>query len=181
VTEAEPADSRAYGKLLGAKLRAIRQQQKLSLNAVQELSSGRWKAVVVGSYERGDRALTVARLAELAAFYDVPVSEIVPAATVRSVRSYQSSSAGIVLDLQGLRAMSVERAGPLARFAKAIQDQRGDYNNRMLSVQREDLRSLAIIYDRSLDQLLTLLSEWGVLLGDTSPAKPSYMPADLTD
>ena len=39
---------------------------------------GRWKAVVVGSYERGDRAVTVQRLAELAEFYGVPVYELLP-------------------------------------------------------------------------------------------------------
>src|SRR3712207_7216687 len=31
-----------------------------------------------GSYERGDRAVTVQRLSELAIFYGVPVSELLP-------------------------------------------------------------------------------------------------------
>jgi hypothetical protein len=38
-----------YAKALGAKLRAIRQQQGLSLHGVEQRSHGRWKAVVVGS------------------------------------------------------------------------------------------------------------------------------------
>ncbi|HVQ88746.1 MAG TPA: helix-turn-helix transcriptional regulator, partial [Actinomycetes bacterium] len=63
-----------YAKALGARLRAIRQQQGLSLHGVEEKSDNRWKAVVVGSYERGDRAVTVQKLAELADFYGVPVS-----------------------------------------------------------------------------------------------------------
>jgi transcriptional regulator with XRE-family HTH domain len=45
-----------FAKQLGARLRAIRQQQGLSLQGVEEKSGGRWKAVVVGSYERGVRA-----------------------------------------------------------------------------------------------------------------------------
>src|SRR3981081_2680554 len=61
-----------YAKALGAKLRGIRQQQGLSLHGVEQKSGGRWKAVVVGSYERGDRAVTVQQLAEPAAFYCVP-------------------------------------------------------------------------------------------------------------
>jgi len=44
-----------YARALGAKLRSIRQQQGLSLHGVEEKSQGKWKAVVVGSYERGDR------------------------------------------------------------------------------------------------------------------------------
>ena len=67
-----------YAKALGARLRAIRQQQGLSLQGVEEKSGGRWKAVVVGSYERGDRAVTVARLNELAEFYRVPIAELLP-------------------------------------------------------------------------------------------------------
>ena len=67
-----------YAKTLGARLRAIRTQQGLSLHGVEEKSRGRWKAVVVGSYERGDRAVTVQRLAELAEFYGVPVGELLP-------------------------------------------------------------------------------------------------------
>src|SRR5205814_3887202 len=67
-----------YAKTLGARLRAIRAQQGMSLHGVEEKSDGRWKAVVVGSYERGDRAVTVAKLAELAEFYNVPVAELLP-------------------------------------------------------------------------------------------------------
>src|SRR5438067_13757931 len=67
-----------YAKSLGARLRSIRQQQGLSLQGAEEKSAGRWKAVVVGPYERGDRAVTVSRLAELADFYRVPVAELLP-------------------------------------------------------------------------------------------------------
>ena len=67
-----------YQAALGGRLRAIRGQQGLSLQAVEEKSEGRWKAVVVGSYERGDRAISVSKLAELADFYGVPVSHLLP-------------------------------------------------------------------------------------------------------
>ena len=77
--------SSEYAKQLGAKLRAIRTQQGLSLHGVEEKSQGRWKAVVVGSYERGDRAVTVQRLAELADFYGVPVQELLPGTTATPI------------------------------------------------------------------------------------------------
>jgi len=63
-----------YVKVLGARLRDVRQREGLSLQRVEQRSGGRWKAVVVGSYERGDRAVTVQKLAELARFYGVPMS-----------------------------------------------------------------------------------------------------------
>ena len=85
-----------YAHALGARLRSIRAQQGLSLHGVEEKSEGRWKAVVVGSYERGDRAVTVAKLAELAEFYGVPVAELLPDA--RATRR-GSPSPKLVIDL----------------------------------------------------------------------------------
>ncbi len=65
-------------QVLGARLRDGRQREGLSLQRVEQRSGGRCKAVVVGSYERGDRAVTVQKLAELARFYGVPMSLLVP-------------------------------------------------------------------------------------------------------
>jgi hypothetical protein len=56
-----------------------------------------------------------------------------------------------------------EKSGPLARYIATIQSQRGDYNGRVLSVRQEDLRSLAVIYDKSPADLTEELISWGVL------------------
>ena len=81
--------TKQYGKELGARLRAIRQQQGLSLHGVEQKSKGRWKAVVIGSYERGDRAVTVQKLAELASFYGFdPANPTDPAYDWSSVDPY---------------------------------------------------------------------------------------------
>src|SRR5882762_469599 len=106
-----------YAKALGAKLRGIRTQQGLSLHGVEKKSQGRWKAVVVGSYERGDRAVTVQKLAELADFYGVPVSELLP--DPRPTAS-GAPAQRVVLDLERLGQLPADLAGPLARYAAAI-------------------------------------------------------------
>ncbi len=67
-----------YVQVLGARLRDVRQREGLSLQRVEQRSGGWWKAVVVGSYGRGDRAVTVQKLAELARFYGVPMSLLLP-------------------------------------------------------------------------------------------------------
>jgi transcriptional regulator with XRE-family HTH domain len=149
-----------YAKALGARLRAIRTQQGLSLHGVEEKSQGRWKAVVVGSYERGDRAVTVQRLSELADFYGVPVNELLPEGHTGMVIE---PSSRIVIGLEQLSSVPADKAAPLARYAATIQSQRGDYNGRVLSIRHEDMRSLAVIYDASPTALTEQLIGWGVL------------------
>lgn len=78
-------NARDYTLALGASLRRVRREHGLSLMNVEEKSAGLWKAVVVGSYERGDRAITVGRLCELADWYRVPVADLLPATGTRDV------------------------------------------------------------------------------------------------
>src|SRR4029079_4233653 len=120
-----------YARALGTRLRAIRTQQGLSLHGVEEKSQGRWKAVVVGSYERGDRAVTVQKLAELADFYGVPVAELLPGG---SPTGTSEPPPRLVLDLERLQAVPAEKAGPLARYVQTIQSQRGSLG----SVRQDD-------------------------------------------
>lgn len=67
-----------YQRALGERLRAVRRARGLSQAAVAHQSGGAWPAAVIGSYERGDRAITVGRLAALAAFYELPPVALLP-------------------------------------------------------------------------------------------------------
>ena len=68
----------SYQEQVGSLLRAIRLSQDLSLGGVEKKSKGKFTAGMVGTYERGDRGLTVGRLADLAEFYGVPVPALIP-------------------------------------------------------------------------------------------------------
>jgi transcriptional regulator with XRE-family HTH domain len=56
-------------------LRKVRKSKGLTLHQVEVLSNGKYKSVVVGSYERGSRSISVSRLIELAELYEVPITE----------------------------------------------------------------------------------------------------------
>ena len=67
-----------YSRKVGERLRAIRRQKRLSLQEVEANSEQEFKASVLGAYERGERAISVPRLRKLAAFYNVPVDQLLP-------------------------------------------------------------------------------------------------------
>lgn len=153
-----------YQQRLGDRLRAIRQQQGLTLQQVEEVSEGRWKAVVVGSYERGDRAVSVAKLAELSEFYNVPVSELLPkdAAGLPVPAAVEMSK--VILDLRRLARPDLDPdLQPVSRFAHTIQLQRGDFNGSVLTIRGEDLRALSVVYGTAPEALIGRLQGEGLL------------------
>ena len=100
------------------------------------------------------------KLAELADFYGVPVAELLPDAQPGAASEPPTR---LVLDLERLGQVPTDKVGPLARYAAAIQAQRGDYNGRVLSIRQDDLRTLAVIYDQPPGLLAEQLVAWGVL------------------
>ena len=164
----EALANEGYAKALGARLRAVRMQQHLSLHGVERTSGGTWKAVVVGSYERGDRAVSVSRLAELADFYGVPVSDLLPPEETAFAGSGGGGSnstplSRIVLNLDRVSALQDANGEILRRFTASILRQRGDLGARTLPVRHEDLRTLALMYDTTVEALTERLVRWQVL------------------
>ena len=80
----------------------------------------------------------------------------------------------LVIDLERMGQLPKDKVGPLARYVATIQSQRGDYNGRVLSVRHEDLRSLAVIYDKSPADLTEELISWGVLDADARGAMEGF-------
>ena len=149
-----------YQNELGNRLRSVRMMQGLTLADVEERSRGTWKAVVVGSYERGDRSVTVARLSELAQFYGVPISHLLPDNQDGDGRER------VTVDLVALESASGEFM-TLVRYVRRIQHERGDYNGRMLTLRLDDLRTVATAEGDDPEALLDRLHELELIL---SPA-----------
>ena len=158
--------SRDYAAAVGARLRTVRGLRGLSLMQVERESAGRFKAIVVGSYERADRAVTVPRLAELAEFYGVPTQDLLPAETAPAAAAPPTGDRKLTIDLPRLLALPARQAGPLARYALAIQQQRGTKNTRVLTIREKDLQTLAVIYAVAPHDLTQMLNAWGVLTAE---------------
>ena len=147
---------------LGQRLRAVRKAKKLSLTEVEELSSGRFKAVVIGSYERGARAMTVERLIALSDFYQVPIQTFLHDSTHPQSRPSEISK---ILDLQKIvsRAKQSDRHNLahyqiLARYLLEIVHQRQDWNGVVISLRDSDFKNIALCLNRELEGLLSWIA-----------------------
>jgi transcriptional regulator with XRE-family HTH domain len=174
VSEDEHAeDPTGYGSKVGERLRAIRRQKGLSLQDVEATSTQEFKASVLGAYERGERAISVPRLQRLARFYAVPVDQLLPredgdAGTdvldLTEAGAARDTRAAVTIDLNRLRDLDSDTSQMLVRYLQMIQVQRQDFNGRMLTVRRDDLRAIACILDTTLDQAIERLDSMGLCL-----------------
>lgn len=56
-------------------MREVRRERRLALADVESRSDREFKSSVLGAYERGERQISVARLAKLVAIYDMTLAE----------------------------------------------------------------------------------------------------------
>jgi transcriptional regulator with XRE-family HTH domain len=135
------------------RLRDIRKSKGWSLQDVEHHSNGKWKAVVIGSYERGDRAISLKKAISLMQFYQVPITELFPDVTTQiSVRS-------ISVNLNKLTTSSEVKSQVLQRFTKSIINRRRDWNGQILTIRANDLQFLALQVDKSESDTLDWLIE----------------------
>jgi len=139
------------------KLRMIRKSKGWSLQDVERNSNGKWKAVVIGSYERSDRAISLKKAISLMEFYQVPISELFPQITPE-VRSRRVS-----LNLTRLIEDKEEIGERLKVFTKSISDRRKDWNGKLLTIRANDLQFLALILGLSESATLDYLAETELL------------------
>jgi transcriptional regulator with XRE-family HTH domain len=150
---------------IGDRLRAIRRQQGLSLHDVEARSGQEFKASVLGAYERGERALSVGRLLKLAELYDVPPDQLLPRGDeieIDLTRVDGDIGDGLTLDLVQLNQLDHPDATVLSRYAATIQLQRQDFNGRMLTIRKDDVRALAAVLGRRPEELGTHLDDLGL-------------------
>lgn len=152
-----------YNELVGRRLRSIRRQRGLSLQDVQTLSEGEYKAAVLGAYERGERSLSVPRLHGLAGYYDIPVAQMLPPDPRQQAKAPPPDQ--ITIDLTRLDHIGGAESEVLERFLTAIQVERQDFNGRVLTVRRDDLKVLSRLigpgpgFTAALDELRAQVEE----------------------
>ena len=120
-------------------LRQIRKSKGWSLQDVERYSNGKWKAVVIGSYERSDRAISLKKAISLLEFYQVPITELFP----QSAEAVSASN--FTLDLGKVNLEQNQAGEVLQKFAKMITNRRKDWNGQILSLRSNDLQFLSLL------------------------------------
>lgn len=130
---------------IAARLRSLRLSRNLTLTGVEIKSHKKLRAVALGSYERGDRFLSVSKAIELSEFYEVPLSYL-----LTGLSPTQSLQREIVIDLRRIKALSIseEKTTPtqkiLFSFLLGIIKERQDFNGEILSLRKSDIEFLTI-------------------------------------
>jgi len=159
------------GAKVGERLRAIRRQKGLSLHDVEARSGTEFKASVLGAYERGERAISVPRLLRLSEIYEVPADQLLPreidgAEIVLSDGDRRPVGdllgQGYTVDLVRLHELDDPDAVILSRYASTIQLERQDFNGRLLTIRRDDMRILAAVLGRGIDEMGSRFDQLGL-------------------
>lgn len=161
----ELAAASPFTRLVGERLRSIRQQKNLSLNEVEQQSDDEFKASVLGAYERGERSISVPRLERLARFYDVTVDQLLPRDRHRVDDNQTSGSVPTKLriDVAKLLLLPDHKFKLLSSFLRLIQVQRQDFNGKVITVREDDIRAIAVMLDVNVEDVGAKLGELDLL------------------
>jgi transcriptional regulator with XRE-family HTH domain len=120
------------------KLRSLRESRHLTLSQAAKLSKGSISAIALGSYERGDRAITATKLLSIAEMYGLPISELFYSPE-KDVSGYR-----VTIDLRKLTRSDTSISIALSQILSKIARMRHDWNGEVISLRSEDIKNLAI-------------------------------------
>ena len=161
----DQADELSYARMVGERLRAIRQQKNLSLSDIEQSTQQEFKASVMGAYERGERMISVLRLERLARFYGVTVDQLLPRDPQREDAAQPGAAAPkkLLIDVAKLSTRDGAQFKMLERLLRMIQVQRQDFNGKVITVRANDTRAIAVMLDVSVDEVGAKLAELDLL------------------
>jgi transcriptional regulator with XRE-family HTH domain len=149
---------------INARLRSIRRSKGFTLADIERLSQGNLRAISLGSYERGDRELSLKKAIQIADFYEVPLGYVL---TGKS--EVQAQSEKTVIDLRQLKTLTRESEKSLTlqiifSFISGIIKARQDFNGEILSLRDKDCEYLTISIGCSYQELRQFLQSQHLLV-----------------
>jgi transcriptional regulator with XRE-family HTH domain len=138
---------------ISIRLRQIRKQQNLTLKQVEIRSRGKWKAVVIGSYERGTRSLSISKAKSLCEFYGVPLSALFQSEGIQQVPPTEGA---LRIDLRNLMSKISQNdplIGQLHNLLSFIARRRDDWNGEIMTIRLQDNEALGLLVQKEQSEL----------------------------
>jgi len=114
----------------------------------------------MGSYERGSRAISLARCLELAELFSIPITELLiePSSMKSSKRFDLRRSSTLCRDENSPQFVT------LHKFLIAIAARRGDWNGEILTLRESDLDTITLLIEMNQQDLNDWLVQWRLTL-----------------
>jgi len=149
--------------VVAERLRAVRENLGWARHDVELKSNGRMRAGRLGTYERGERRISVEVLHQLASVYGLDVAELLPAG--RDIDP-DTRVAALSFDWKAVCRRAKQPDGePLHQFLTMVRAmRRSTPDSDRVVIRGSDLLVLAVIHRESPERTLALFRSWGVLL-----------------
>lgn len=150
----ETIHAQTHIEKLHTRMRLIRESRQLTLAQAAKLSQGEISAIALGSYERGDRSVSAAKLISIAQIYEVPVTELFEAP-----KKYMSEER-ISIDIRKILTTSNQAAQNIIEVIRNIATMRGDWNGEVISLRAQDLINFHIFTALTTDEIKQVIMEY---------------------
>lgn len=157
-----------FDEAVGTVLRLVRRARALTLRDVEKRSGAVFKASVLGSYERGERSISLRRFWELAHLYGIPPDRLL---TEAANRMQPVGRREVVIDLNRLALVEELARGAVASFTHEIKTMRADYLSDVIALRSADVETLS--YELGVLPRVLLQTLGPALLSDRGRKQPS--------
>ena len=151
-------------KSVALRLRTLRKARGWTLHDIESKSHGSIKSVVMGSYERGTRAISLARCLELANLFAIPVAELLAAPEGGVTNKVEIERFDLRQSAVLATRQSENEFRSLHNFLIAIAQRRGDWNGEILTLRASDLDTLTLLLAMKRELLSQWLKQWKITL-----------------
>ena len=139
---------------LNTRMRLIRESRHLTLAQAAKLSKGEISAIALGSYERGDRAVSAGKLITIANLYEVPISELFEAP-----RNFMPEER-ISIDIRRILTTSNPAAQKITEVLRNIARMRGDWNGQVISLRGQDVNNFQVFTGLTTEQIQQVVNDY---------------------
>ena len=139
---------------LSTRMRLIRESRHLTLVQAARLSKGQISAIALGSYERGDRAVSARKLITIANLYQVPISELFEAP-----RNFMPEEQ-VSIDVRKILTTSNPVAQKIAEVLRNIARMRGDWNGEVISLRGQDINNFQVFTGLTSEEIKEVIAEY---------------------